>query len=32
MSELTNSAFHTLTVDETIDISVNKSLILHFKF
>ena len=32
MSELTNAAFCTLTINETTDISVDKCLILYFKF
>ena len=32
MSELTNVVFHTLTIDETTNISVNKCLIPYFKF
>lgn len=30
--EIASADFHTLTVDETTDISVNKCLILYFKF
>ena len=32
MSELANANVHTLTIDETTDISINKCLILYFKF
>jgi hypothetical protein len=32
MSEIASADFHTLTVDESTDISVNKYLILYFKF
>ena len=31
MSELANANVHTLTIDETIDISIKKCLILYFK-
>ena len=32
MAEIASSTFHTLTVDESTDISVNKFLILYFKY
>ena len=32
MTELRNSAFHTLVIDESIDISIPKMLIVYFKY
>ena len=32
MSELRKSAFHTLIIDESTDISVQKMLIVYFKY
>ena len=32
MTELRNSAFHTLIIDESTDISIQKMLIVYFKY